>query len=223
MALLATACSTEPAPAPATGTEPVPLAAETAPLESPLAAAPSTAAAATLAPTELVAAEAPPAPGCSAPAPATPAQTEGPYFTPGSPERASLLEPGMTGTKLVVTGRVLSTDCQPLPGVTLDFWQADDQGAYDNVGYRLRGHQLTDEAGRYRLETIVPARYPGRPPHIHVKVGAPGQPILTTQLYFPDEPSNQADQIFNPALVMAMQDGPDAQHGSFDFVLDLEP
>jgi len=87
---------------------------------------------------------------------ATPSQTEGPYYKPNTPMRASLLEPGMPGTKLVIEGSVLTTGCKPVPRAMLDFWQADATGRYDNAGYRLRGHQLTDESGRYRLEPSCP-------------------------------------------------------------------
>jgi protocatechuate 3,4-dioxygenase beta subunit len=125
----------------------------------------------------------------------------------------------MPGTRLVVEGRVLRTDCQPIPGALLDFWQADDGGEYDNTGYRLRGHQLADDAGRYRLETILPGVYPGRTRHIHVRVQSPGRPPLTTQLYFPGEPGNAGDGIFNRALVVRLQPGPDGQAAAFDFVL----
>ena len=97
-----------------------------------------------------------PTPACGDSGGLTPPQTEGPYFKASSPLRASLLEPGMSGPRLVVEGVVLTTACAPIPGATVDFWQADDRGQYDNAGYRLRGHQLTDGAGRYRLETIVP-------------------------------------------------------------------
>lgn len=151
----------------------------------------------------------------------TPAQTEGPYFTPNSPERTSLLEPGMAGTRLVVSGNVVTTACQPVAGALIDFWQCDDNGAYDNVGYRLRGHQFTDENGRYALETIVPGLYPGRTRHIHVKVQAPNQPVLTTQQYFPNEPRNARDGIFDPALVMDVQDTPDGRTATFTYVLNL--
>ena len=125
----------------------------------------------------------------------------------------------MGGTRIIVTGSVLSTDCRPIPGALLDFWQADDRGEYDNSGFRLRGHQFTDEHGRYRLETIVPALYPGRTRHIHVRVQAPNQPVLTTQLYFPDEPGNRSDWIFRPELVMAVRDEQGAETAVFDFVL----
>ena len=153
---------------------------------------------------------------------ATLSQTEGPFFTPNSPRRTSLLEPGLTGTKLVVTGYVYATDCRPIERALLDFWQADDGGAYDNDGYRLRGHQFTDQDGRYRLETIVPGLYPGRTRHIHVHAQAPERPVLTTQLYFPDEPANATDRIFDPALAMDVRDTDDGPVGFFDFVLELE-
>jgi protocatechuate 3,4-dioxygenase beta subunit len=149
----------------------------------------------------------------------TPPQTEGPYFKPNSPARASLIEPGMPGTKLVVEGSVLTADCKPVPRALLDFWQADAAGRYDNEGQRLRGHQLTDDTGHYRLETVVPAQYPGRTRHIHVKVQAPGRPALTTQLYFPGESANQRDGIFDPKLVMKVRDVEGGKIGAFDFVL----
>ena len=82
-----------------------------------------------------------PTPSCPGAAPPTERQTEGPYFKPDSPLRASLVEPGMTGTRIVVTGMVLSTNCQPIARALIDVWHADDRGGYDNAGYRLRGHQ----------------------------------------------------------------------------------
>lgn len=163
-----------------------------------------------------------PTPACFADDDVTPPQTEGPYFTRNSPERTSLLEPDMAGTKIVLTGSVVDTACQPVPRALLDFWQADDSGEYDNVGYRLRGHQFADDAGRYSLETVVPGLYPGRTRHFHLKVQAPNQPILTTQLYFPDEPRNARDGIFSPELLLTIQDQPDGSKlGRFDFVLNL--
>jgi protocatechuate 3,4-dioxygenase beta subunit len=151
----------------------------------------------------------------------TPAQTEGPYFKRSSLERASLLEPGMPGTRLVLTGHVLATDCRPVARALLDFWQADAGGQYDNTGFRLRGHQFTDDSGAYRLETVVPGLYPGRTRHIHVKVQAPNRPVLTSQLYFPGEPRNASDGIYDARLLMDVQDAGDGRDATFDFVLDL--
>lgn len=149
----------------------------------------------------------------------TPAQTEGPYYTPDTPQRTSLLEVGIQGTLLTVVGQVLSTDCQPIAATLIDFWHCDSNGVYDNAGYTLRGHQFTDENGRYALETILPGLYPGRTRHIHVKVQAPNQPVLTTQLYFPDEPANATDGIYDPRLVMDMTETTSGLQGVFDFVL----
>jgi protocatechuate 3,4-dioxygenase beta subunit len=151
---------------------------------------------------------------------ATKSQTEGPYFKPNSPERTSLVEDGMQGTLLTITGTVLSQDGQPVANALLDFWQADDSGAYDNTGYTLRGHQFTDADGNYTLTTIVPGLYPGRTRHIHVKVQAPGSSVLTTQLYFPDEARNASDGIFDPSLVLNIQTNPDGtESATFNFVV----
>lgn len=162
-----------------------------------------------------------PTPSCAGSALPTGRQTEGPYFKPDSPLRASLLEPGMPGTKIVVTGMVLSTTCQPVARALIDVWHADDRGGYDTAGFRLRGHQFTDDQGRYRLETIVPGVYVGRTRHFHVKVQAPTRPVLTTQLYFPGEAANARDAIFSPDLVMQVSDAGVGKAATFDFVLDL--
>lgn len=143
-------------------------------------------------------------PACGGAEGPTPRQTEGPYFTRNSPLRGSLLEAEIGGTRLVLSGTVRGLDCAALAGVLLDFWQADAEGVYDNRGYRLRGHQFTDAAGRYRLETVLPGFYPGRTRHIHVKVQAREGPVLTTQLYFPGEARNRSDAIFSPALLVSL-------------------
>ena len=63
-----------------------------------------------------------------------------------------MLEAGMAGQQIELVGFVLSRDCKPIAGALIDFWQADDNGRYDNSGFRLRGHQFTDADGRYRLQ-----------------------------------------------------------------------
>jgi protocatechuate 3,4-dioxygenase beta subunit len=170
---------------------------------------------------EAFAATMPPTPDCGDEDDVTPRQTEGPYFTPNSPARTSLLEPGIAGTKITVTGKVLTTDCKPVAHALVDFWHADDNGEYDNVGYKLRGHQFTDAAGRYTLKTIVPGLYSGRTRHYHVKVQAPNQRILTTQLYFPDERRNNTDRIFNPVLLMEVKNTADGKTATFNFILKI--
>ena len=147
----------------------------------------------------------------------TPRQTEGPFFTPNSPLRASLLETGAKGERMVLVGQVLSRDCKPVPNALVDLWHADDRGEYDNRGYRYRGHQFTDAQGRYQFETIVPALYPGRARHYHVKVQPKGGRLLTTQLYFPGDPGNRRDGLYRPELELkAVKKG----EGAFDFVVE---
>jgi protocatechuate 3,4-dioxygenase beta subunit len=149
----------------------------------------------------------------------TPEQTEGPYFTPGSPLRRDLTR-GVDGRRLVIAGAVMTPECRPVRRALLDFWQADADGQYDNEGFRLRGHQFTDDRGRFRLVTVVPGLYPGRTRHLHVKVQRRGGPVLTTQLYFPGEAQNRSDGIFDDALVMAVRRDGALRRARFDFVLD---
>jgi protocatechuate 3,4-dioxygenase beta subunit len=152
----------------------------------------------------------------------TPELTEGPYFSSGSPRRRSLLGSGVTGTRLTLTGYVLTTACKPVRRAKLDFWQADASGEYDNDGYRLRGHQFTDSAGRYRLETIIPGLYTGRTKHIHLKVQAPGRDVLTTQLFFPGVSGNRGDRLFDSdLLVRRWRRAGSRRTARFDFVLAL--
>ena len=128
---------------------------------------------------------------CGAP---TPSDVEGPFYKSGAPARAA--------------------DCKPLANVTLDFWQADANGDYDNRGYRYRGVVTSDAQGRYLLETNLPPPYMGRPRHIHVKLHRPDKRALTTQLYFPGEVRSE-----NPALVVQMERTGGGHQASFNFVL----
>ena len=150
----------------------------------------------------------------------TPALTEGPYFKPRSPLRRTIVPGGTGGTALTLTGRVLTTSGKPVAHALLDFWQADARGAYDNSGFRFRGHQFTDANGRYSLTTVVPGLYPGRTKHIHVKVQRRGGAVLTTQLYFPGVVRNGADSIFQSALLVRTWRKVGSRRAArFDFVL----
>jgi len=160
-------------------------------------------------------------PECHDGEPVTLRETEGPFFKPASPKRTELFEAGMPGRPMELLGFVLSRHCRPLRGALLDFWQADDNGAYDNSGFRLRGHQFSDAEGRYRLHSIVPGAYEGRTRHVHVKVQAPGSRLLTTQVYFPGEPRNRSDGLFRSELLMRTAEENGSLAGRFDFVLDV--
>lgn len=165
----------------------------------------------------------PPSPGCGGPD-VTESQIEGPFYTPSTPLRTDLREQATVGTPLVIKGRVLSTDCRPITGAVLDIWSCDGAGVYDNHGFNLRGHQFTDSQGTFRVETVKPGDYhqfgAHRTPHVHMKVQGPETSLLTTQLYFPGEPLNAQDSLFNEALVLTVEKAPDGSLSAlFDFVL----
>ena len=99
----------------------------------------------------------------------------GPFYKANAPERVR------TGSGFVVTGAVRSVSgCQALPAARLEWWSADARGDYDD---EHRATQRTDADGRFRYETDFPGKYPGRPPHLHVRITAPGHRPLVTQLY----------------------------------------
>jgi catechol 1,2-dioxygenase len=159
----------------------------------------------------------PPGPG---EVPQTPWEIEGPYFRLGAPRRSNLLEPG-DKPELVLTGRVLNQRGTPIASAVVNFWHSSRAGEYDMVGYRYTGYQVTDDAGRYELTSIIPGAYqPREAKHLHVKVQAISHPI-TTQLFIEGEPGNTDDEYYNPALFVACTlDAAGVKHGTFDFVIE---
>jgi protocatechuate 3,4-dioxygenase beta subunit len=150
----------------------------------------------------------------------TPTQIEGPYYKVCSPHRASLIEPGISGTPLEITGQVLNERGKPIPGAVLDFWQSDDRGNYDMLGNLLRGHVFAADDGHYSIETIVPACYePRQARHIHVKIQGVSRPY-TTQLYFSDDTDRVKDNFYQKELEVQVEDLADGRkRGTFTFVI----
>ena len=122
----------------------------------------------------------------------TPADALGPFYQPNAPVRASV------GKGYVLFGVVKSAqDCAPIPGARIEFWLAGPSGDYDD------DHRATvpaDQAGAYRFESNYPPKYSFRPPHIHIRVSAPGFKTLVTQ-HYPKEGDQQAafDLVLIPA------------------------
>jgi protocatechuate 3,4-dioxygenase beta subunit len=116
----------------------------------------------------------------------------------------------------------MDTRCQPLKGTILDIWQANSTGEYDNKGFTLRGKVKTNNDGIYIIDTIIPKEYGQgditRPGHIHLKVGVPNQPTLTTQLYFEGDPylTDREDK----SLVMNTTEANGTKKAKFDFVIE---
>src|SRR5262245_24768053 len=144
-------------------------------------------------------------------------ETEGPFFKPSSPQRANLVDPASKARLVELNGQVLSRSCRPVAQALIDLWHADERGEPDNAGFLEPGHVFTQVEARHRFPTL----YTARTLHYHVKVQAPQQRLLTTQLYFPDEPMNRRDGLFRRELLMRMAEAGDGLSARFDFVLDM--
>ncbi len=144
----------------------------------------------------------------------------GPFHMAGAPYRAKLTPLFEPGTPLVIRGQVWSLATEsPLPMATLDVWQANDKGEYDNNkvtevttpdDFHYRARMLTDEKGYYEFETIHPGAYQlgrstWRPSHIHYMIQAAGHQTLVTQLYFKDDPRNEPDSLFKKSLAIDIE------------------
>jgi protocatechuate 3,4-dioxygenase beta subunit len=141
----------------------------------------------------------------------TPSLTEGPFYPPRLPLDTDndliinnkSLTPAI-GTVAHVSGRVLSLAGEPINNATVEIWQCDGKGVYlaqGNRGGRADknfqgfGTFTTGTKGEYRFRTIKPVPYPGRTPHIHVKVKKGGRELLTTQIFVNGHPQNARDGV----------------------------
>lgn len=153
---------------------------------------------------------------------ATPSQTLGPFFAlgliqPGDDDLACRVPggPRAEGQPIVVSGRVTDEDGRPVKKALIEVWQANCRGKYEHPdditpekpdpNLKAFGRMLTADDGRYSFRSIKPGAYPNpgydnwmRPPHIHFSVLCAGvMQRLITQMYFPAEPLNDIDPIFN--------------------------
>jgi catechol 1,2-dioxygenase len=128
----------------------------------------------------------------------TPPNDLGPFYKAGAPHMNKLSRAGDPGLPLAVSGAVFDTRGNALPGATLEIWQADPFGQYDNTEFHYRAQLSAGQGGVYGFETNMPGHYPRRVcQHIHYKVGAPGHKTLITQLYFATDPVFEGDPDHN--------------------------
>lgn len=145
----------------------------------------------------------------------TVAATEGPFY-PTGPMRLTDVDNDLVkvmglvkeagGEVITLKGQVLDENDTPMAGLRVEIWQCDLNGVYLHTrapnrdmydsGFQGFGHDITDETGQYQFRTIKPTIYPGRTPHIHVKVRDGSNELLTTQFYLPDHPANERDRIY---------------------------
>ena len=118
----------------------------------------------------------------------TASQTVGPFFGIGLAWGYDLVlaGPGVDGERVVVEGRVLDGDRQPVPDAVLEIWQADARGRFGAPGFRGFGRVATDAVGRFRIATIRPGSVDGQAPHLAVSLFARGLlRRLLTRVYLP--------------------------------------
>ena len=154
----------------------------------------------------------------------TESTVQGPEYKVGVPfKQGKDFAKGLPGERLELSGKVLSMGCKPVQGAVLDLWQTNSTGDYDYKGFNLRGKIVTDKDGKYVLDTIYPVRLLmdgnfTRPSHIHVMVGVPGQPIITTQVYFEGQPRDFA--VKDSLITKPVTDANGTKIANFDFVVE---
>jgi protocatechuate 3,4-dioxygenase beta subunit len=178
----------------------------------------------------------------------TPRQTTGPFYPLDLPldrdndlARVGGAASPAQGQITHLFGRVLGEDDRPIAGARIEIWQCNAFGRYHHPrdtrdapidpGFQGYGETVSAADGGYRFRTIKPVPYPGRTPHVHFAITAPGMVRLVTQMYLAGEPLNARDGLYNsirdPAaraavtvtLAPALQVEPGAIGGTFDIVL----
>lgn len=145
----------------------------------------------------------------------TPRAAEGPFY-PTPPMRLSDVDNDLVkvtglvrqagGEVITLKGRITDRNGVPRSGHRIEIWQCDLNGKYlhpgddrnvvYDMGFQGFGHDITDKDGNYSFRTIKPGKYPGRTPHIHVKILDGGAELLTTQFYIAGVSENRRDSLY---------------------------
>jgi protocatechuate 3,4-dioxygenase alpha subunit len=140
-------------------------------------------------------------------------QTVGPFFQIGLGDlyQTDLTVPGLAGTVITVSGKILDADQLPVPDALVEVWQANSFGKYahpddyqdkpSDSGFIGFGRCPTDAEGAFQFRTIKPGPVPasiGAPqaPHINVSIFMRGLlNRLVTRIYFSDDERNSGDEV----------------------------
>jgi protocatechuate 3,4-dioxygenase beta subunit len=185
-------------------------------------------------------------PAIAAPGRVLPGMTDGPFYPSrrwrdGGPFAAGGWDADLTqvagqaaaarGEHLALALQVVDTDDRVVDGVEIEIWQCDALAVYRHPrqaapagrfagGFQGFGSARAGADGMLRLRTIRPVPYPGRAPHIHVKLRHPGFGELVSQLFVAGDPGNDADFLWRrldaearQALAMRLQPAVDAPAG----------
>jgi protocatechuate 3,4-dioxygenase beta subunit len=111
------------------------------------------------------------------------------------------------GVPIYLTGRIVDRRGQPLANAAIEIWQCDGNAVYHHPAggaeaerdpnFQGYGVARIDAAGAFHFRTIKPIAYPGRTPHIHVRVQPTAGSAFATQLYLADDPNNRRDFLFS--------------------------
>jgi protocatechuate 3,4-dioxygenase, beta subunit len=169
----------------------------------------------------------------------SPAQMLGPFYPRNAGERPRSTDADLLvvegdrvltrGTPIFLLGRVVDRELRPVPGAAVEIWQCDAMSVYHHPAggaeserdpnFQGYGVDRTDASGAFRFRTILPVAYPGRTPHIHVRIQPQGGSGLATQLYLPDAPGNARDFLFSrlspeeqKALLLSLEATRDTAH-----------
>lgn len=182
----------------------------------------------------------------------TPALTEGPFYPDRLPLDVDndLIVIGKSTTPAVgeithLTGRVLDLKGDPVKGAIVEIWQVDHHGVYIHSGsankssedknFQGFGRFETASDGAYKFRTVKPVAYPGRAPHIHVKVKKGDRELLTTQCLVKGDAMNARDGVLSgvrdakqrESVIVAFDPLKDSKIGElqarFDIVLGFTP
>ena len=140
----------------------------------------------------------------------TPRMTDGPFYPVAfdrNPTPSLIVGPLLAQARpLRLQGRIVDRSNRPIEGARVEIWQCDaaqhyrhpaDAGGALDKGFAGFGWQQGGADGRYAFDTIEPVAYPGRTPHIHVKVKRDGRALLSSQVFMPDQDAhNRADFLW---------------------------
>jgi protocatechuate 3,4-dioxygenase beta subunit len=169
----------------------------------------------------------------------SPTQTLGPFYPRNPAERPRATDADLLtvegdrvlgkGVPTFLAGRVVDRRGNAVADAVVEIWQCDgnavyhhpDGGATSERDPHFQGYGVdrTDAHGDFRFRTIRPVAYPGRTPHIHVRVQPAAGRAFATQLYLPDDPGNARDFLFSRldadeqrALLLAFEPTAAASH-----------
>lgn len=160
----------------------------------------------------------------------TPSSVLGPFHILGAPDMAvgGDLKGDNDGATVIVEGKVMDPDGNPIAGAEIEIWQTADNGLYSNQDdaqeeYNLRGHMIVGDDGVYKMTTVRPApytvpidgsvgvmlkatgRHPWRPSHLHFIITAPGYRSLVTEVFPSDDPYLDNDAVFGVREKLIME------------------